>query len=204
MIISFVDLPSNSLNANTIKGIHMDLLASIERAGNQIKWAEAVAAWAKSIEIEFVVDPRTSKQVTAKQLSRLVASLPEDVKALGEVTAVASGHGWTEFDLIPSGKDFETNSTFNFHSETSGYGNRVSRIYLHDAPQMIAGLRTQIDNSTNYLKRLDDDLKAYNKAAKKVAEAQQLLKSIVIPYRVEGVSSNMALLKDLRHIHQKG
>jgi len=204
MIISFVDLPSNPLTTESMKGIRKDLIASIERAGNQIKWAEAVAAWAKSIEIEFVLDPRASKQVTTKQLSRLVASLPEDVKALGEVTAVASGHGWTEFDLIPTGKDFEFNSTFNFYTETSGYGNRVSRIYLHDAPQMIAGLRTQIVNTTNYLNRLGDDLKAYNKAAKKVAEAQQLLNSIVIPYRVEGVGSNMALLKDLRHIHQKG
>ncbi len=186
------------LNASTLKPKEVLKLiqANIDGSRMQIKWTEAFAAWARSMYIEFL--PKNGVVLMEKHLPRLLKFLAEEypeVLQMGTVIAKNEmGLGWTTFKL-----EAKEGITFPFSSDKTCYHTeKLSRMYEQEPKETKEYHEGFIARCEAYKLQVEADVKAYNKAAKKVAEAQQLLKTIKLPHSFGQLSRTFGLLEEIQ------
>jgi hypothetical protein len=182
-MIKLTEIPAHQLTPEQREQARANVLATIEGATNQKLWAEAFAAFCDSFNVEFVAE---GKQLTIRQLSRLIKSLPQAVRDMGEITAkdAGIGRGWYDFTFTPkAGIVFPLRNDFTVYKQGQFNENPVARA-AKDARSFIENLTKIIESNTAYLERLDNDLALYNEAAQHLADAQRLLNMIAQPFNL--------------------
>jgi hypothetical protein len=185
-------LPTNALNAQSVLA---ELAQDVAAAESLIAWAQALGEWARGAQKKYVT---THRLPTVRDLAGLVGSLPAEVQALGDVK-LTKGADYLDFNLAPNGPSFPFAADFRLWTSPGSASGGLVRLYEQDVPNRVKIVGNFVACARVQQTRIKNDVRTYNKAAKKIAEAQQLLQTIDIHYNNFRLKRTFVLACDLRY-----
>lgn len=174
---SFAKLPANVLTAGEMQKVIEYLRKYSHQAKMSSLFARAVADWARSIEEEYT---QAGKHISHKDAQKFIDFLPIDVKNATVAVFITSA-GNVNIGMELKDKVFDYNQSYTYYPNgylEHWYNNRISRLYQHETKHRIASFWEKHEEAEKALANIGKHLKTYNKAAKKVQEAKELLATI--------------------------